>query len=143
LNSLYDSWQLSCIETAEPLLNPYVNGNCTAIPGWVKCLGYRLGNCTKTEINDVNAFDKYMQNTFLGSPTFKRNGNGAFLDSCYNHCEFQSYLWNELKVDSAIMVNAVHDWWTAHSNSPASDHTYVDCAWSYSEPYLCNPTCPR
>jgi hypothetical protein len=34
LNSLFDSWQMPCILTAEPVTsNPQANGNCSAVPG--------------------------------------------------------------------------------------------------------------
>jgi len=140
LNSLYDIWQIYCIETAEPVVNLFQNGNCSAVPGWSGCLT-NLTTCSLTEVNTLNSYHSTFITDITNSSTLSNPGNGAFLDSCYTHCEFQSSLYNSININGVSMMQAVNKWWTSPVSTPSAELTHIDCTWTSSSPHLCNPTC--
>ena len=48
-----------------------------------------MDTCNTTEVLAIN---QYMEDfmTIINTSTFNRDGNGAFIHSCYTHCEAMS-----------------------------------------------------
>lgn len=147
-NSALDSWQTSCIYTAElvpgfPHQNVTNNGICGAALGWKACASNPEA-CTSAQMGVMNAYIKDFQLDFDTKATFAKRGNGAFIHSCHTHCEaLDSQKWNTIAVNGHTIQQAFSKWW--HSDSePASSHTYSPCMYrTNSTPHSCNPTCNK
>ena len=78
-------------------------------------------------------------------PSFRTSynapGNGAFIQSCHEHCNGISGGWNNYKIDNVTMQAAVTDWWHADGTVPAAKHSYLPCQYHTTSPHKCNPTC--
>jgi hypothetical protein len=87
--------------------------------------------------------------------------NGYFISSCFTHCEGQLLQnWNGVRIGGTSMRQATEQWWHASlegvASVEASDaatggvaarsageaHRYIDCAWTATPPFFCNPSCP-
>lgn len=139
MNSAYDSWSSFCIFTSE-YVDPSSprNGNCTAAPGWYDCI--RTGACTDEQIDKYNKLwgDKF-RNIIATNPGIKKDGNGAFVYSCHQHCAESNYnWWNRITLGDTTMREAFTKWYFS-DNEPAQKHVYGDC--SYTDGFYCNPTC--
>ena len=139
MNSAYDSWSSFCIFTSE-YVDPSSpkNGNCTAVPEWRDCI--RTGDCTDTQIDTYNKKwgDKFRQ-IIATNPGPKKDGNGAFIYSCHQHCSESNYnWWNRITLDGVTMREAFTKWYFS-DGEPANIHTYGDCR--YTDGFYCNPTC--
>ena len=74
----------------------------------------------------------------------KLPGNGAFVHSCYTHCEAQGDDFFTFAINGTTMQQAVSRWWNSDGNEPAQKHTYAPCLFqtsNQSAAWQCNPTC--
>ncbi len=141
LNSHYDSWQTGCVLT--PLAvspNSTANGNCSAVPGWTAC-GRNPAACTPDQIPQYNRFRNALVSAYTATATAVKPGNGVFLTSCHTHCEAQDDpAWLKFAIGGTTMRDAFTAWMGA-TGEPAAVHTHVDCTYSTTAPFACNPTC--
>jgi len=138
-NSMYDAWSLSCILTTEPVrASSSANYNCSAAPGWKKCVMNET--CTAEQWKELNTKwgDDYrtMLETNRG---LKTRGNGLFAYSCHFHdAEIKGHHWNGIKINGVSMREAFVNWYYSN-NEEASKHTRIDC--KINGNFHCNPTC--
>jgi len=140
LNSAYDMWQLMCIFTSIPVLNMSTNGDCAAVTGWFGCLN-NISSCTVQDFTSINQYHSKFISDISQTVAWGKPGNGAFIDSCYSHCEFQPNKWVSIRIGGTSMQEAVSKWWN-ESDQPASSNTYVDCDWSNTSG-PCDTSCPH
>lgn len=143
-NSMYDSWQVPCILTSEPVSSindTKHNGNCSAVPGWYPCAS-NPENCTSVQMVPVNNYRSEFITALNGTATAAKNGNAGFLTSCHTHCEAQqddNYLGNT--IDGVTLRDAIYEWMDADPSSPPT--FYWDCEYNVKgQRKNCNPTCP-
>jgi len=142
INSIYDSWQVSCILTAEPVpANSTANGACNAISSWTNCINNPEA-CTNAQMPQLNEFGQSLLDNYHQVSNAAKAGNGAFLHSCHTHCEAQDdHAFNTYAVNGVTMQKAVSAWWNS-DNEAASAHTYDSCLYNANAtPRQCNPTC--
>ena len=74
--------------------------------------------------------------------TFAKPGNGAFVESCYEHCGAQtSASYNRYALQGVTMQAAHAAWWASASGAEsAAAHTYLPGC-ELSATGQCNPTC--
>jgi hypothetical protein len=159
-NSKTDFWQVTCILNLMPLVgysratfNEVINGNCSSVPGY-ECINWKgYESCSAQQIAPVLAFQDSFLERLYASPHFFKKGNGAYITSCYTHCEAQdSSAFTKVVVGNTTMQQALGEWWSSLGNAThleqlgsgggGSDHVFIDCEWSDRGPYHCNPTCP-
>lgn len=136
VQSMYDSWQTSCVLTAS-------NSSCAGVDGWRLC-GSDLEMCSRQQMAVINRFRDEQINTLVDSGFFSRAGNGAFLHSCHSHCAgvgMAAATWSTLSQDGVVMQQAVHRWWATPVVEPSNKHTYWPCRKYSRKPYSCNPSC--
>eukprot|EP01116_Phalansterium_solitarium_P018181 TRINITY_DN4720_c0_g1_i1.p1 TRINITY_DN4720_c0_g1~~TRINITY_DN4720_c0_g1_i1.p1 ORF type:complete len:448 (+),score=109.18 TRINITY_DN4720_c0_g1_i1:138-1346(+) len=139
LNSMHDSWQISCILTAEYVSpNSTNNGACAASPRWHSCLKRFV--CDDAEMNELREFGASVVKQLAGSATADRPGNGGFIDACPRHCEAMSG-WNSIVVNGVTPQEAVAKWWLGSPIAPAAANWHVDPPYNEEPPYQPNPTC--
>eukprot|EP00730_Choanoeca_flexa_P004570 TRINITY_DN11735_c1_g9_i1.p1 TRINITY_DN11735_c1_g9~~TRINITY_DN11735_c1_g9_i1.p1 ORF type:complete len:438 (+),score=79.87 TRINITY_DN11735_c1_g9_i1:69-1316(+) len=139
-NSALDSWQTRCIYTSEYVPhNSTANGACGVASGYDKCAS-DPETCDGSQILRMIEYERDFMSNMTNAPTFKRQGNGAFIYSCHTHCAAQSSAYNTFKVNGVSMQEAVLKWWQSEDDA-AENHTYTPCEYNHSEPYRCNPTC--
>jgi len=146
LNSALDSWQISCIYTAgfergfprEGVQD--MNGNCSAAPGWKKC-SKDVASCGAEQVHKLNEYIQDFQAILAMNPSTSRGGNGAFIHSCFTHCEALSNpQWSGFEINGVSMQQAVSKWWQSNAD-PSSHHTYSPCLYRSSPDHTCNPSC--
>jgi len=139
MNSMYDEWSLRCIMTAEPVrASSPANYNCTAAPGWARCVTNE--SCTATQWKELNTKwgDDY-RTMINGNQGLKSAGNGLFAYSCHLHgAEVRDFHWTRLKVNGVSMRDAFIKWYLSKDEA-ASKHTYIGC--KINGNFHCNPTC--
>jgi len=145
LNSAFDSWQAGCIFGARLVpgfpdkQQDVENGKCNVAPGYEDCLA-DPEKCNATQVSAVNRYITDFDTIMSKGGSFTKAGNGAFVHSCYTHCEAQSASWNTFKVGGVSMQEAVSKWWNSDTD-PASKHSYGACLFHSTSPHQCNPTC--
>lgn len=146
-NSALDSWQIPCIYTSEldpgfPKQHDTRNGLCSSSTGWANC-SKNPEACDANQMQVMNKYIQDFQSTMEGKETYKKLGNGAFIHSCYTHCEALGDQWNTIAVDGFTIQQAFSKWW--HSEPEVSSaHSYSSCLYHTStSPHECNPTCGR
>jgi hypothetical protein len=139
LDSNYDSWQTSCILTAEPVAaGSSQNGNCSAAPGWQAC-GGNPNNCTNDQMTLYNQYGMDFVSMMNGTTTAKANGNGGFIYSCHTHCAGQtSNYYNTFAINGVTMQQAVSKWWASNTAPQWGWPCYYSAT---TTPRQCNPTC--
>lgn len=169
LNSKMDWWQLPCI-LAKKANTSYYDKACYGIPpydqpplnfenppgGWA----YQWCFVSKQTNADARGFGRSFMTKVTNTPQWNTtNGtfrNGAFIDSCFSHCEGQfGWFWEHTTVQGTKMRDAVARWWSSissphpllHHNDEdqqvdgAGYHVYNDCDWITGSNTTCNPTC--
>jgi len=139
LNSALDSWQIPNI-----LLSGYLRGTLLptqSLSGWEFC-GLDVLACNASQLARLNSYmDAFRSRVMQADGALDRPGNGAFIHSCFTHCEGQSDLpWLTFDVRGVVMREAVSDWWTSLSEAEARAHTYIDSC-TYGVASQCNPSC--
>jgi len=140
LNSVYDLYQTQCILTEIFVgINNTVH-DCSAIPGWFNCT-QQMDLCTPEQISVLSSYKDDMLAQMNSSSRWRKQGNGAFLYSCYSH-KAMTYPgnWNFITRDNTTMQQAVTRWWLSENES-ATLHSYLPCTFHPHKPYNCNPTC--
>jgi len=141
INSAYDSWQVPCILASEPVgQNSSSNGACGAAPGWGNCT-VDLDNCNVIQDTIVQQYGDDFVTQLTSIATWNKPGNGAFIHSCYTHCDSVIANWWELiTINGTSERNALHKWWISNQTTPAATNNYLPCR--YPIPFKnCNPTC--
>lgn len=147
LNSALDSWQTKCIFAARlepgfPEQNGTGNGRCAAVPGWSRC-SEDPEACNATQMGVMNQYiEDFKRDMLTAGETWRRDGNGAFIDSCHMHCEAQvDHAWSTIAIGGVTMQQALSSWWKSDS-AAASEHAHTDCSYrTAATPHECNPTC--
>ncbi|CAM6107961.1 unnamed protein product [Calypogeia fissa] len=124
LNPAHDTWQMDNVlvpRAADP------NGS------WDFCRS-TLSFCSDPQLKVIQGFrDSLLQKL---QPLLERKEDGAFIDSCYVHCQAQDDItWNgrrSPKIDNKTIATVVGDWYFERNSTKV-----IDC------PYPCNPTCTR
>lgn len=106
VNSVVDSWQLSCIFTAARIpANSTKNGMCGYAPGWNPCtaedteIGAPLGLCSAAQVGAIAAYARRFLADFRSAGLARRLGSGAFLHSCRSHCAAALGMWQRIAED--------------------------------------------
>merc|ERR1712127_701374 len=90
----------------------------------------------------MNQYLKDFQVSMQSKMTYGKVGNGAFVHSCFTHCEALKKMWNTIKVNGTTIQQAFSKWWHSESEA-ASLHSYASCLYKVGHsPQQCNPTCP-
>jgi len=148
LNSALDSWQVKCIWAAAllpgfPNQTGTANGHCDALKPWKKCTS-SPERCGDEQIDDLNQYMTDFGHVMDGTETYSKEGNGAFVVSCYEHCEANYDSWNKFVIDGLTIQQAFSAWWKSDGSEPAKKHTYSDCQYRRNmTPHMCNPTCSK
>lgn len=153
-NSALDMWQMWCIYGAAPIAgfpntNSSMNGNCSAPifdangDAWKPCV-LNPENCTDSQMGKMNDYiDDYVA-ALTATTTFHKNGNGAFIHSCHDHCDGISGGWSIFKINNQSMGEVGRAWWESDGKDSAAKHTKLPCQYNeHSTPRRCNPTCPK
>jgi hypothetical protein len=151
VNSKVDAWQATCILDVMPITNAtntFMGGNCSAVPGY-ECMQWGdVKECNATQMKPLLAFQDDFSSLLFSIPTFSNENNGVFVHACYTHCEVHNF-YDSIRVRGVSMSEAVDRWWKglrgAHSaptRGQQSGDWHVDCDWTDSAPFYCNPTCP-
>merc|ERR1712216_42175 len=79
------------------------------------------------------------------TPTYSKAGNGAFIESCLEHCGEQSSVnFDSYKLRGTTMQEAHTKWRESDGTEPATTHTYLpSCTLNSAAPHQCNPSCER
>ena len=76
--------------------------------------------------------------TITRAPTFHKEGNGAFIHSCFSHCAGSGPSFATINVDETSMKDAFSAWWNGAPNRQAN---FRPCAVQGPGKAACNPTC--
>lgn len=96
------------------------------------------------QVDALNSYNHDFSATISALATYSRPGNGAFVHSCYTHCEAQGDDFFTFAINGTTMQQAVSRWWNSDGNEPAQKHTYAPCLFqtsNQSAAWQCNPTC--
>lgn len=131
LNSAIDKWQMGSIWKGD--------GSCTRDD---------FKNCTAAEVTSLNVWEADFLRDLTTPATARRAGNGAFVESCLEHCGEQTgEFYDNVKLKSrggsgATMREAHAAWWLADVTQSAAEHTYLPgCRLNIAAPHQCNPSC--
>lgn len=144
VNSHTDAWQIPCMLLAAPGgVNQF---QCMAAGDYAatQCGSANFSSCSKAQVAPILSYHQAFVNRIVDLNSFRAAGNGAFISSCYTHCEamFDAY-WANVRIGGVSMHDAVLAWWKgANATTPAAAHTHLDCDRPDTAPYQCNPTCP-
>lgn len=136
LNSALDSWQLG---------NVY-----TVAAHWSDCATSFFRNCTPDQVATLNKFATAFNNDLHALGSYSRNGNGAFIDMCFEHCAGQGGGWLQyaLALEGKStplkrMWEAVNEWWRQDpASTPASINNFLaQCLLNAGFPHQCQASC--
>merc|ERR1712032_1666295 len=100
-----------------------------------------IEKCDAAQMTSLNGYIKDFLSVLQDKATYKKDGNGAFIHSCYTHMEALGYKWNAFAVNGVTMQQAFSKWWRSDSEA-ASAHSSSPCLYRASSyPHQCNPTC--
>ena len=141
INSKTDLWQITCI-----LLGSTSSSNsCMGALNYAQtqCALANFTSCTLEQFFPIDSYAQAFLNRVADIDTFKRDGNGAFISSCYTHCEAMfDEMWGGVIIDGVSLQQATLAWWQDLVPAPALTRTSIDCTRPLASPYTCNPTCP-
>eukprot|EP00042_Codosiga_hollandica_P046335 m.486553 g.486553 ORF g.486553 m.486553 type:complete len:405 (+) comp57215_c0_seq16:64-1278(+) len=141
-NSVYDTYQIPCILLGNEA------GDCAAF-NWGSCLS-NIATCSQEQITALNNFRSLFLSKISSIPTYHLPTSGVFLDSCYGHCETQPWPsigseyegmledWSPMLINGVDATHAIGNW---YFNRTTTGNDYVDCEWTLTAPFACNPTC--
>ena len=142
INSAVDSWQTQCILGAAKIpWKSSENGACGKIKGWKLCVTQL--NCTDQQMQNIVGFENDFFSDIGAIPTFHGNGNGAFLSSCFTHCEaLYDGFYANYTIGTTKLASAVAHWWSDNPATPSVANQYLDCILDPLKiPRFCNPMC--
>lgn len=131
LQSVTDAWQMGNI------LDDHGVGGAA----WHTCLADNFAKCEASQVGTLNGYASSMMAALQGADKFASPGNGAFLETCLEHCAHQGAGWSKYEINNTTMQGAFSSWWHASTSDPASRHTYMPCTLAAAAPHECNPTC--
>jgi hypothetical protein len=145
VNSVLDQYQMKCILTSHG--SPF---KCELFPEWHKCT-QDLDACSAWQVRTFQDYSDTMLAHMRSSPTFHKNGNGAFLVPCLVHSMlYHTDAMTQLFSGGKSLGDAVGDWFGIDDKDAASDdghgdqnnrHYYLPCILNSEPPYMCNPSC--
>ena len=146
LDSALDSWQASCIYASDyphgfPNQTTDGNGNCSALSSWAAC-AKDVEQCNSEQVKALNQYMVDFTTTVQGEAPFRQRGNGAFIVSCYTHCEALES-WNTFCNQWHLHAARRSPCGGIASKSLLKKHTYIDCTAYHADkqPHACNPSC--
>jgi hypothetical protein len=96
--------------------------------GDTTCVHSHFKNCTASEVGDLNSYMASFLEDMGRTPTFTKPGNGAFVESCLEHCgEQEGNNFDGYQLNGTTMQEAHSRWWGADEAEPAAAHTCVAC----------------
>eukprot|EP01047_Picozoa_sp_COSAG01_P036727 COSAG01_NODE_2879_length_6922_cov_7.777810_9_plen_199_part_00 len=96
--------------------------------GDTTCVHSHFKNCTANEVGDLNSYMASFLEDMGRTPTFTKPGNGAFVESCLEHCGEQTGSnFDGYQLNGTTMQEAHSRWWSADEAEPAAAHTCVAC----------------
>eukprot|EP00750_Incisomonas_marina_P018288 INCI2807.1.p1 GENE.INCI2807.1~~INCI2807.1.p1 ORF type:complete len:439 (-),score=56.39 INCI2807.1:65-1381(-) len=126
LQSAVDSWQAANIwKHSEP------------------CFKNQFVNCTEQDMEDLNSWEHDFLHDLQSTEKFSRDGEGGFVESCFEHVALQSSSpFERYSLNGTIARDALAKWWNSGFKDPSHHHFYLPCSLNvHSEPHQCNPTC--
>lgn len=128
LNSAIDSWQMGNVFKFDK-----------------NCAKEEFKHCTADQINSLNGYMSDFLRDMTSSPAFSKAGNGAFVESCLEHCGTQTEAgFDGYTIQGVTAKQALGAWWNSPVDTPAAKNTYVPgCTLSDTPPHQCNPTCGK
>merc|ERR1719265_352875 len=98
--------------------------------------------CDAAQMITMNQYITDFETIMGGKDTYRKTGNGAFIHSCFTHCEALGPQWNTIAVNGMTIQQAFLKWWNSDAES-ASSHTHTSACMYHtaSWPHQCNPTC--
>ena len=151
LNSQIDMWQSFCIllSTMEPATGDqnWTYTKCVAIPRISpSCVAEAFpplaNNCTAAQLAPVLGYQTSFLARVADVAGFHRAGNGAFIDSCFTHCQSSTSAFWRNAIGGVTAEQALSAWWAADGAAPAAAHTTMDCTRTEANGTRpCNPTC--
>eukprot|EP00656_Telonema_subtile_P018963 TRINITY_DN20301_c0_g1_i1.p1 TRINITY_DN20301_c0_g1~~TRINITY_DN20301_c0_g1_i1.p1 ORF type:complete len:190 (+),score=28.07 TRINITY_DN20301_c0_g1_i1:113-682(+) len=121
LQSALDKWQMENIWQGDKV-----------------CTWSSFKDCTKGQIADLNAWRASMLEDLQRTDKFSRDGEGGFVESCYEHVAAQGYSFNEYEIQGTTMQQALSKWWAGEGQEP---QWYLPCELTDAAPHQCNPSC--
>jgi len=107
----------------------------------------QLLSCQPSDVAILSNWRSMFLNDLTNNPSYSKDGNGAFIYSCYEHATpgFQSEPFFEFTLNCSTQLNeALLDWFLSGS-SPACDHIFLPCEFpddvGNTTTGTCNPTC--
>merc|ERR1712032_1348549 len=101
-----------------------------------------IEKCDAAQMTSLNGYIKDFLAVLQDKATYKKDGNGAFIHSCYTHVDAYLPGWNAIAVNGVTMQQAFSKWWRSDFEA-AAVHSYSPCLYHASSyPHQCNPTCP-
>lgn len=142
LNSAVDSFQMMAILVTPP--------QCAGLTA-SHTAGPQFSNCTESSLRSIVQYEQDFLRDLKGAsaeqqptstPTFSRDGNGGFIESCMEHVAAQGTRGaNGIAQGGVSMMDALSAWWEAPDDTPASEHWHLPCDLHGISPGQCNPTC--
>ena len=128
MNSAIDAWQMGNIWKGD-----------------ASCAQQNFAKCTPGQVADLNGYMADFLRDLARSATASRPGNGAFIESCLEHCGEQSARnFEGYKLRGVTMQEAHTKWWASDGTDPAATHTYLPgCTLHAAAPHQCNPSCSK
>eukprot|EP00053_Salpingoeca_punica_P010733 m.96143 g.96143 ORF g.96143 m.96143 type:complete len:440 (-) comp15477_c0_seq1:715-2034(-) len=136
LNSALDSWQLYNIYTVAASFS-----NCSAP---------YFPDCSASNIAVLNKYAQDFSRDLQSLSVYSQNGNGAFIDMCFEHCAGEGSGWAQYSLalqgqtsPRRPMFQAADDWWRQPpSSTPAKLYNYLaDCLLNKQAPHQCQASC--
>lgn len=107
--------------------------------GDTTCVHSHFKNCTASEVGDLNSYMASFLEDMGRTPTFTKPGNGAFVESCLEHCgEQEGNNFDGYQLNGTTMQEAHSRWWGADEAEPAAAHTCVACD-DHNMSFSCHP----
>ena len=158
MNSAIDAWQMGNIWEGDSGCARADFANCTAsevkdLNGYMADFIADMGPSSSSPRDSPRARPRaspllLLLNNNACTPagrtsTFTKPGNGAFIESCLEHCGEQTGKnFDGYKLQGKSMQEAHSAWWAASAEESATEHTYLPgCKLSLTAPHQCNPTC--
>ena len=89
--------------------------------------------CSASNFALSDAYEKDFVTSLTSSPNFAKPQNGAFISSCFTHCEGSQGLYNTIKVNNVSMQAAVSAW-CAHEAGQAANFVGASQPRSFPKP---------
>ncbi len=110
--------------------------------GDLPCAESEFKDCTDQQIGDLEGWRDMFMDTISSADAFVKDGNGAFIETCFEHCAAEeAAAFDGMVIDKVALKDAIWAWWIAPSTAKASEHTFLPCNLTDETPHQCNPSC--